>query len=433
MRRERSTKLFERAVKLIPGGVNSPVRAFKAVGGNPIFISRGEGPFIHDADGNRYIDYVCSWGPLILGHAPAAVLDAIGRAAKDGTSFGWATAREVELAERVANAVPSVERVRFVNSGTEATMSALRLARGFTGRDRVLKFSGCYHGHADAFLSEAGSGVATLGIPGSAGVPVGAAKDTLTAPYNDLEQTRELFATVGGEIAAVIVEPVACNMGLVPPQDGFLPGLRELCDAHGALLIFDEVITGFRLGLAGAQGYYKVRPDLSTFGKVIGGGLPVGAYGGRADIMEKVAPLGPVYQAGTLSGNPLAMAAGLATLEALSRPSFYDDLERVSAALATGLSEVLGKHDHIARFDRVASIFYLWFKANADHPARDYAEIKTADAGLYGKFFNALLQQGVALAPSAFEVGFVSSSHQQTHVDATLTAVDRALEQIRGR
>jgi glutamate-1-semialdehyde 2,1-aminomutase len=431
MRRERSNKLYERAVKLIPGGVNSPVRAFKAVGGNPIFVARGEGPFIHDVDGNRYIDYVCSWGPLILGHAPAVVLDAIAHAAREGTSFGWATAREVELAERVTKAVPSVERVRFVNSGTEATMSALRLARGFTGRDRVLKFSGCYHGHADAFLSEAGSGVATLGIPGSAGVPAGAAADTLTAPYNDLEAVEAVLKKHGKSVAAIIVEPVACNMGLVPPLPGFLSGLREVCDRYGALLIFDEVITGFRLGLGGAQAYYKVRPDLSTFGKVIGGGLPVGAYGGRAEIMEKVAPLGPVYQAGTLSGNPLAMAAGIATLDALARPGFFDDLDRLTTALGQGLAEILKKHGSIARFDRVGSIFYLWFKAGAGQAAKDYAEIKTADTALFGCFFNALLKQGVALAPSAFEVGFVSAAHQQTHIDATVTAVDRALEEAR--
>ncbi len=433
MRRERSNKLFERAQKFIPGGVNSPVRAFKAVGGNPIFVSRGEGAFIHDADGNRYIDFVGSWGPLILGHAPAVVLSAIARAAQEGTSFGWATAREVELAERVTQALPSVERVRFVNSGTEATMSALRVARGFTGRDRVLKFSGCYHGHADAFLAEAGSGVATLGIPGCAGVPQGAAQDTLTAPYNDLQAVEDLLKAQGDKVAAIIVEPVACNMGLVLPAPGFLAGLRALCDRFGALLIFDEVITGFRLGLSGAQGFYQIRPDLSTFGKIIGGGLPVGAYGGRADIMEKIAPLGPVYQAGTLSGNPLAMAAGIATLEALSRKGFYADLDSLAGRLEQGLRALLTKHGNPARVDRVQSIFYLWFKKDADHSPKDYTEIKAADAALFGRFFNALLNHGVAIAPSAFEVGFVSAGHTQTHIDATLTAVDHALAEVMER
>jgi len=429
MRRDQSQKLYEKAVGLLPGGVDSPVRAFKAVGGNPIFVSHGEGPFIHDADGNRYIDYVCSWGPLILGHAPAAVIEAVSQAAREGTSFGYSTAREVELAEHVVNAVPSVERVRFVNSGTEATMSALRLARGFTGRDRVIKFAGCYHGHADAFLADAGSGVATLGIPGSAGVPEGAVRDSLTVPFNDLDAVTATFAEAGDTVAAVIVEPVACNMGLVQPQPGFLEGLRSLCDQHGALLIFDEVITGFRLGLGGAQEHFGVRPDLSTFGKVIGGGLPVGAYGGRADVMNKVAPLGPVYQAGTLSGNPLAMAAGIATLEQIEQPGFYDGLETHTASLEHGLSELFAKYGNLARVERIASILYMWFKPEQTTPPTSYDDIKSADAALFGRFFAALLDQGVAIAPSAFEVGFVSAAHQQSHIDTTIAAVDRALEQ----
>ena len=428
MKHDRSKKLFERAAQLIPGGVSSPVRAFKAVGGEPVFMVRGEGPFIYDVDGNRYIDYVCSWGPLILGHAPAPVLEAIERAARDGTSFGWATAREVELAERVTGAVPSIEMVRFVNSGTEATMSALRLARGFTGRDRVLKFAGCYHGHADAFLSEsAGSGLATLGIPGSAGVPEGAAKDTVTVPYNDLEAVEAAFKGSKGKIAAVILEPIAANMGLVPPAPEFLQGLRSLCDEHGALLIFDEVITGFRVGLGGAQGLFGVRPDLTTFGKIIGGGLPVGAYGGRRDVMSKVAPLGPVYQAGTLSGNPLAMAAGIAVLDVLAKPGFYEPLEVETRALVEGLNQAFGGAGKIGLAYHVGSIFGLWLKSGAAKPPRDYAEIKTADTQRFAKVFRALLEEGVALAPSAFEVGFVSAAHQRQHVDATITAVKRAL------
>jgi glutamate-1-semialdehyde 2,1-aminomutase len=428
MKHDRSKKLYERAVQLIPGGVNSPVRAMKSVGGEPVFMSKGEGPYIHDVDGNRYIDYVCSWGPLILGHAPKAVVEEICRVAADGTSFGWATAREVELAERVTRAVPSVERVRFVNSGTEATMSALRVARGFTGKDRVIKFAGCYHGHADAFLSEsAGSGVATLGIPGSAGVPQAAAADTITVPFNDLEATEAALKKHSGTVAAIILEPVAANMGLVLPAEGFLKGLRELCDRHGALLVFDEVITGFRLALGGAQARYGVRPDLTTFGKIIGGGLPVGAYGGRKDIMDKVAPLGPVYQAGTLSGNPLAMAAGNATLEQLARPGFYEALDAQAAALTDGLRPVLEKHGLPARIDRVASIFGLWWKPKAGGAPRNYEDMKLADTARFARFFRALLPAGVAIAPSAFEVGFVSSAHQRSHIDATITAFDNAL------
>jgi glutamate-1-semialdehyde 2,1-aminomutase len=428
MKHDRSKKLYERAVQLIPGGVSSPVRAFKAVGGDPLFMARGDGPFIYDADGNRYIDYVCSWGPLILGHAPAVVLEAVARAAKDGTSFGWATAREVELAERVIKAVPSVEKVRFVNSGTEATMSALRLARGFTGRDRVIKLAGCYHGHADAFLSEsAGSGVATLGIPGSAGVPAGAAGDTLTLPYNDLDRIESALESAGNTIAAIILEPMAANMGLVPAVPGFLAGLRQLCDQHGCLLIFDEVITGFRLGLSGAQGFFGVKPDLTTFGKIIGGGLPVGAYGGRRDIMDKVAPVGPVYQAGTLSGNPLAMAAGVAVLDAIARPDFYDQLEAQTAALVQGLNETFAASGKPALAYHLGSVFGVWFKAGAKEPPRDYDEVKTADTARFAGFFRALLEEGVALAPSAFEVGFVSAAHQRQHIDATVTAVKRAL------
>ena len=417
---QRSQKLFERALARIPGGVNSPVRAFGAVGGEPPFIARGDGPYVHDVDGKRYIDWVGSWGPLILGHAYPAVVEAIVRAAHDGTSFGAATAREVELAERVAACVPSIEKIRFVNSGTEATMSALRLARAFTQRDQLLKFSGCYHGHGDAFLAEAGSGVATLGLPGSAGVTAGAARDTLTVPYNDLNAVEATLRQ--RQVAAVIVEPAACNMGLVLPQSGFLAGLRALCSAHGTLLIFDEVITGFRVGLGGAQALCDVTPDLTTFGKIIGGGLPVGAYGGRAEIMDHVAPLGPVYQAGTLSGNPLAMAAGLATLEALQKPGVYETLEQRGVALQRGLQTVVGGR---AQVIRLGSIFYLWF-GQGEAP-RNYAEIKKADTAQFAAFFRRLLELGVYIAPSAFEVGFVSLAHTQEHIDATCGAVEQAL------
>jgi glutamate-1-semialdehyde 2,1-aminomutase len=427
MRRERSKKLYDRAVQLIPGGVDSPVRAFRSVGGEPLFIARGEGPFVYDADGHRYIDYVGSWGPLILGHAPEAVVEAVTRAAKDGTSFGACTAREIDLAERVIAAVPSVERVRFVSSGTEATMSAIRVARGFTGRDRVVKFAGCYHGHADAFLSEAGSGIATLGIPGSAGVPEGTAKDMLTLPFNDAERLSSLFSDSGSTIAAIILEPIPCNMGMAPPDPEFLRLARALCDRHGALLIFDEVITGFRVGLGGAQALYGIRPDLTTFGKVIGGGLPVGAYGGRADVMAKIAPLGPVYQAGTLSGNPLAMAAGIATLDAIGRPGFFNDLEAKGKLFETELDQVLARHGRPARLARIGSIFHLWFAKGMTEAPRDYEVLKKADAAAFGRFFWSLLEQQVYLAPSAFEVGFISAAHQKQHIEATVTAMDRAL------
>ena len=430
MQHQRSKRLFGRAQEVIPGGVNSPVRAFRSVGGDPIFVARGEGPYIYDVDGNRYIDYVGSWGPLILGHAPAPVTEALLHAVREGTSFGATTAREVDLAERVTRAVPSVEKVRFVSSGTEATMSALRLARAVTGRPRLLKFAGCYHGHADAFLVEAGSGVATLGIPGTPGVPASVAAETLTLPYNDLAAVEKLMAEVGNTVAAIMVEPIACNMGLVQPVPGFLEGLRSLCDKHKSVLIFDEVITGFRVQLDGAQGKYRIRPDLTTFGKVIGGGLPVGAFGGRADLMNQVAPLGPVYQAGTLSGNPLAMAAGIAALEQISRPGFYEALEESAAALEKGMQEVLAKHQHIARFDRVGSIFYLWFKKGATQPPRNFADIKTGDAALFGRLFHELLEHGVSLAPSAFEVGFVSAAHQHHHLDATINLLDQALHTI---
>ncbi|MEZ4272890.1 MAG: glutamate-1-semialdehyde 2,1-aminomutase [Myxococcota bacterium] len=426
---ERSKELHRIALNLIPGGVNSPVRAFKSVGGDPLFMSHGQGPFIYDVDGNRYIDYVGSWGPLILGHAFPKVVQAIQEAAAKGASFGASTEQEILLAKRVIDAVPSVERVRFVNSGTEATMSALRVARGFTGRRKLIKFAGCYHGHADAFLAEAGSGIATLGIPGSAGVPESVVQDTITVPFNDLDAVQQIMEAVGDEVAAIIVEPVACNMGMVQPEEGFLAGLRQVCDGYKALLIFDEVITGFRVALGGAQAHFDIKADLSTFGKIIGGGLPVGAYGGRAEIMETVAPVGPVYQAGTLSGNPLAMAAGIATLEALNAPTFFETLEANSAGLQRRLGEVLQAHKNPARLERCGSIFYLWFKSNAEHGPRNYADIKTADTARFQRFFRCLIDQGVNMAPSAFEVGFVSSAHTDAELDATAKAVDQALSQ----
>ena len=422
-----SQRLFERAQRVTPGGVNSPVRAFGSVGGTPVFIARAQGAHIFDVDDRQYLDFVGSWGPLILGHAAPAVIEAVTQAARLGTTFGATTEREVELAEWVTKLVPSVKKVRFTSSGTEATMSALRLARGFTKRDKVLKFSGCYHGHADAFLTEAGSGVATLGIPGTAGVPQGTAADTLTLPYNDLAAVEKLLQDVGSQVAAIIVEPVACNMGLVLPEADFLAGLRRACDAHGTLLIFDEVITGFRVSLGGAQQHYGVIPDITTFGKIIGGGLPVGAFGGRADIMDFLSPNGPVYQAGTLSGNPLAMAAGIAMLKSLQQPGFYERLESLGVHLEQGLRKVLDKHGQPAHFDRLGSIFYLWFKAKQSARPRNYADIKTGQADKYAKFFHALLAKGMYMAPSAYEVGFLSAAHTTDHTDQAIDWMDACL------
>lgn len=428
MESKRSAALFERATQLMPGGVNSPVRAFGSVGGSPLFIDRGEGPRIVDVDGNSFIDYVGSWGPLILGHAHPAVIEAVTATARKGTSFGATTEREVELAERVIDAVDSLEVVRFVSSGTEATMSALRLARGFTGRDRVIKFSGCYHGHTDAFLTEAGSGVATLGIPGSAGVPEACAKDTITLPFNDLNPVSDYLKQHGDTVAAIILEPIACNMGMVKPVSGFLDGLRSLCDQYGSLLIFDEVITGFRVGLGGAQEMFGIKPDLSTFGKIIGAGLPVGAYGGRADIMAKIAPTGPVYQAGTLSGNPLAMAAGLAAIQELSREGTYTSLDAMGAHFENGMVGLLEKYGSPGYLNRVGSIFYLWLCEKAQAGPVNYEDVKRGDSQRYGKLFRALLERGVYLAPSGFEVGFISTAHTVEDLDQTLAAFDQAFE-----
>jgi glutamate-1-semialdehyde 2,1-aminomutase len=425
--RDRSRALFERARTLLPGGVDSPVRAFKAVGGDPLFLRRGEGSRVWDEDGNEYVDYLGSWGPLILGHAHPAVVDAVSKAARDGTSFGAPTQREVELAELVCEALPSIELVRFVNSGTEATMTALRVARAFTGREKVIKFDGCYHGHADGLLVKAGSGVLTLGAPDSPGVPVAAAAETISARYNDLDSVRAVFAGYPAEIAAIIVEPVAGNMGVVVPEEGFLPGLRELADEHGALLIFDEVITGFRVAFGGAQELYGVRADLTCLGKIIGGGLPVGAYGGRREIMEQMSPLGPVYQAGTLSGNPLAMAAGIATLQELRREQPYDQLERLASTLEHGLRSAAKQAGLPVSGARVGSMMTLFFTAEV---VRDYSSAKTADTTLYGRYFREMLERGVYFAPSQFEAAFVSLAHRQNDLEETIRAANQAMRTL---
>jgi glutamate-1-semialdehyde 2,1-aminomutase len=417
----RSAELFARAQGLLPGGVDSPVRAFKGVGGTPRFIARGKGSAMWDVDGNQYIDYLGSWGPLIAGHAHPGVVAAIQDAATRGTSYGAPIEAELELAELVKQAFPSIDLVRFVSSGTEATMSALRLARAATKRDMILKFDGGYHGHADGLLVQAGSGPLTLGQPDSAGVPSSAAAQTLSVPYNDLVAVRDAFAAHAGLIAAVIVEPVAGNMGVVPPEPGFLEHLRVMTREQGALLIFDEVITGFRVGSGGAQARYGITPDLTCLGKILGGGLPVGGYGGRQDIMELVSPLGPVYQAGTLSGNPLAMAAGVATLRLLTEPGVYDHLETLSARLVDGLGEAAERAGVAYTANRVGSMFTGFFSAD---PVSDYVSAKKADTRRYAHFFHAMLQRGVYLAPSQFEAGFMSLAHTQADVDATLeTAV----------
>jgi len=429
METPQSASLFQRASELIPGGVNSPVRAFRAVGGQPLFIERGAGPYLYDADGARYIDYVLSWGPLVLGHAHPRVVEPLAAALGRGVSYGAPTALEVELAARVVDLVPSAQMVRFVNSGTEATMSALRLARAYTGRDKIIKFEGCYHGHADMLLVQAGSGVATLGLPDSPGVPPGAVRDTLVAPYNDLSVVSALFEAYEGQVAAVIVEPVAGNMGVVLPADDFLPGLRRLCTQHGALLIFDEVMTGFRVALGGAQERYGVMPDLTCLGKVIGGGLPVGAYAGPKEIMSQVAPAGPMYQAGTLSGNPLAMTAGIATLDVLTGPRVFDALVERTARLAAGLAGAARQAGVRAQHTVAGSMFCTFF---VEDPVRDWATVKRSDTARYARFFRALLAQGVYMAPSQFEAGFMSIVHDDDVIDATIAAAAIAFEAAQG-
>lgn len=422
-----SQKLFEQAKSLIPGGVNSPVRACRSVGAQPLFIDHAEGCLIFDVDGNRYIDYVGSWGPMILGHRDPAVIEAIGDVLTRGTSFGAPTDLEVELAQLVIEAVASVDMVRMVNSGTEATMSAIRLARGFTGRDAVIKFDGCYHGHADALLVEAGSGVATLGIPGSPGVPESFVAQTFSLPYNDIDGVKQVMDNQGQKIACVIVEPVAGNMGCVPPVPGFLEALRELTEDSGSLLIFDEVMTGFRVAYGGAQSLYGISPDLSCFGKIIGGGMPVGAYGGRRDIMEGIAPQGSVYQAGTLSGNPVAMAAGIATLKQLNLPNFYEDLDRKSDRLATGLLEAAERAGIKAGAERVGSMLGLFF---TDQKVRNFDDAKTSNLELFSAYYKSMRDKGIYLAPSQFEAAFVSAAHTDEHIDATVKAAEETFAEL---
>lgn len=423
-----SEALFEEAQRYIPGGVDSPVRAFRGVGGVPVFIDRAQGAYVVDVAGRRYVDYVGSWGPMIVGHGHPEVVGAVQQAAARGLSFGAPTALETQLARRVCQLMPSIEKVRFVNSGTEATMSAIRLARGATGRDKIVKFEGCYHGHADSLLVKAGSGAMTLGVPTSPGVPMALAAQTLTLRYNDLSTVREAFAQWGPEIAAVIVEPVAGNMNCVPPVDGFLIGLRALCDEHGSVLIFDEVMTGFRVALGGAQARYGVPPDLTTLGKVIGGGMPVGAFGGRADLMNQLAPDGPVYQAGTLSGNPLAMTAGLTTLNILSQPGFFERLENMTQRLVEGLAERAAAHGIALTTQAVGGMFGLFF---TDGPEVRYLEeVMACDVARFKQFFHGMLDRGVYLAPSAFEAGFVSAMHGEGELAATLLAADETFRAL---
>jgi glutamate-1-semialdehyde 2,1-aminomutase len=427
MKTDKSQLFFAEAVEMLPGGVDSPVRAFRAVGGKPLFIERGQGPYLWDVDGNRYVDYVLSWGPLVLGHAHPRIIAALTATAKRGTSFGAPSPLELELARLIRGLMPGIEMIRFVNSGTEAVMSALRLARAFTRRDKVVKFVGNYHGHADMLLVQAGSGVATLGLPDSPGVPRAATADTLPCPYNDLATLKGLFHSLPGQIAAVILEPVAGNMGVVLPRDGFLEGVRELTGNEGTLLVFDEVMTGFRVHLGGAQTLYRIRPDLTTLGKVIGGGLPVGAYGGRRDIMEMIAPAGPVYQAGTLSGNPLAMSAGIETLKELSRPGVWDGLESTTRELASGLSSLARSRAVPLCVTNLGSMFGFFFN---DGPVHDWESAKKSNTTRFGDFFRVMLSLGIYLAPSQFEAGFVSTAHGPVQVKETLTAAAEAFTAV---
>jgi len=424
---ERSRELFNEARCLLPGGVDSPVRAFKSVGGNPLFIKYGRGAVVGDADGNEYIDFVNSWGALITGHAHPQVVRAIKEVVESGTSFGATTELEIDLARMITGAVPSMEMVRFVNSGTEATMSAIRLARAATGRDKIVKFTGCYHGHSDGLLAEAGSGVMTLGIPGSPGVPASFTSQTLVSAYNDSRALEQLFEKYGREIAGVIVEPVAANMGVVPPGAGFLETLRRLTTDSGALLIFDEVITGFRIAYGGAQSVYNISPDITCLGKIIGGGLPVGAYGGRSDLMELVAPVGSVYQAGTLSGNPVVMTAGIETLKILNQPEVYRQLEETTSLLEAGIGEAARQHGIPVRISRVGSIMTIFFTAE---PVIDYETASGADTECYARFFHGMLSQGVYLPPSQFEAVFVSLAHGEEDIRATIKAADNAFRSL---
>ena len=425
MKTPKSAQLFKEALRLIPGGVNSPVRAFASVGRTPVFIKKARGSRLWDVDGNEYIDYVGSWGPMILGHAHPQILRAVKKAADGGTSFGAATEREVEMAELISTVMPSVEMVRMVNSGTEATMSAIRLARAFTGKDKIIKFEGCYHGHADSFLIKAGSGAMTLGVPDSPGVPAAIGSATLTARYNDLASLENLLAAYPGQVAGLIVEPVVGNMGCVPPAEGFLQGLRSLCTKHGIVFIMDEVMTGFRVALGGAQQLYGVKPDLTTLGKIIGGGLPVGAYGGKREIMKLVAPSGPMYQAGTLSGNPLAMAAGIQMIKMLSgKRAVYDQLEKKSAKLEHGLQSIINKRNLPLSQNRVGSMFTLFF---TKEKVVDYETAKKSDTKKFASYFSSMLDQGIYLAPSQFEAAFMSAAHSDKDIERTINAAEKAL------
>ncbi|WP_217538002.1 glutamate-1-semialdehyde 2,1-aminomutase [Stenotrophomonas sp. GbtcB23] len=429
MKHDQSHALFTRAQELLPGGVNSPVRAFKSVGGEPFFVERADGPHLYDVDGNRYIDYVGSWGPMIVGHNHSAVRQAVKHAINNGLSFGAPCAAEVTMAETLTRLVPSCEMVRMVNSGTEATLSAIRLARGATGRSRIVKFEGCYHGHGDSFLVKAGSGMLTLGVPTSPGVPAGLSELTLTLPYNDFEAATALFAEQGADIAGLIIEPVVGNANCIPPRDGYLQHLRALCTQYGTVLIFDEVMTGFRVALGGAQAHYGITPDLTTFGKIIGGGMPVGAYGGRRELMSQIAPAGPIYQAGTLSGNPVAMAAGLAMLELVQEQGFHDRLSAASARLCAGLEAAAADAGVAVTTNQVGAMFGLFF---TDQKVETYAQATACDTAAFNRFFHAMLERGVFLAPSAYEAGFLSSAHDDSIIDATIEAAREAFKVAKG-
>lgn len=423
-----SQQHFLEAQQYLPGGVNSPVRAFNGVGGEPVFIARAEGAYLYDTDGKRYIDYVGSWGPMIVGHAHPAVVKAVQETATNGLSFGAPTVLETQMAKKLCELIPSIELVRLVNSGTEATMSAIRLARGYTGRDKIIKFAGCYHGHADSLLVKAGSGVLTLGLPNSPGVPTALAEHTITLNYNDLTQVQTVFAELGRQIACLMVEPVAGNMNCVPPAPGFLQGLREICNQYGTVLIFDEVMTGFRVALGGAQAYYQVQPDLTTLGKVIGGGMPVGAYGGKREIMQQIAPLGPIYQAGTLSGNPIAMAAGLKTLELISEPSFFVELSVQTEVFVQDLLERAKTANIPMTGTAVGGMFGFFFTTAKQ--VENFAQVSQCDVERFKKFFHGMLERGIYLAPSAFEAGFMSAAHGEKEINATLQATEEVLRKL---
>ena len=425
---ENSQQLFNHAQEIIPGGVNSPVRAFNGVGGTPCFIKRAEGAYIYDADDKEYIDYVGSWGPMILGHNHPKILEAVIETAKNGLSFGAPTELEITMAEKVREVVPSMEKLRMVSSGTEATMSAIRLARGYTGRDKILKFEGCYHGHADSLLVKAGSGALTMGVPNSPGIPEDFAKHTLTVQYNDIAQVKEIFAELGEQIACIIVEPVAGNMNCIPPVEGFLQGLREICDQYQSVLIFDEVMTGFRVALGGAQAHYQVEPDLTTLGKVIGGGMPVGAFGGKTKIMDFIAPVGPVYQAGTLSGNPIAMAAGLASLNELCQGDKHQQLSAATEKLAMGFKAAAERNGISLSINYVGAMFGFFF--TEEEKITSYAQATACDGEKFKRFFHLMLEEGVYLAPSAFEASFLSTAHTDKELDATLAAADRCFAKL---